>query len=136
MVLLAVVPAMNRWAIFARPLRDFPSEVPSVLVTYRFDGPADDIYATLVVRRHHTVAFQSTDLWKSAADFKTQTGTKLGSRWRGERRRRLGGWVLLNRRAFPCHARRQFGSVSRAPLSRSAANTCPDIRRRRFFAVP
>jgi hypothetical protein len=40
-----------------------------VLVTYRFDGPADDIYATLVVRLHHTVAFQSTDLWKSAADF-------------------------------------------------------------------
>jgi hypothetical protein len=32
----------------------------------------------LVVRLHHTVAFQSTDLWKSAADFKTQTGTKLG----------------------------------------------------------
>jgi hypothetical protein len=49
-----------------------------VLVTYRFDGPADDIYAKLVVRLHHTVAFQSTDLWKSAADFKTQTGTKLG----------------------------------------------------------
>ncbi|MBI4326778.1 MAG: hypothetical protein HY674_16180 [Chloroflexi bacterium] len=40
-----------------------------MLVTYRFDGPADDIHATLVVRRHHTVAFQSTHLWKSAADF-------------------------------------------------------------------
>ena len=25
-----------------------------------------------------TMAFQSTDLWKSAADFKTQTATKLG----------------------------------------------------------
>lgn len=49
-----------------------------MLVTYRFDGPADDIYATLVVRLHHTVAFQSTDLWKSAADFMTQTETKLG----------------------------------------------------------
>jgi hypothetical protein len=31
-----------------------------------------------VARLHHTVAFQSTDLWKSAADFNTQTGTKLG----------------------------------------------------------
>jgi len=30
---------------------------PSVLVTYRFDGPADDIYATLEVRLHSTVAF-------------------------------------------------------------------------------
>ena len=62
---------------FRRERKEQPSH-PSVLVTYRFDGPADDIYATLVVRLHHTVAFQSTDLWKSAADFKTQTGTKLG----------------------------------------------------------
>jgi hypothetical protein len=58
---------------FPREREERPSH-PSVLVTYRFD----DIYATLVVRLHHTVAFQSTDLWKSAADFKTQTGTKLG----------------------------------------------------------
>ena len=62
---------------FRRERKEQPSH-PSVLVTYRFDGPADDIYATLVVRLHHTVAFQSTDLWKSAADFKTQTGAKLG----------------------------------------------------------
>ncbi len=38
------------------------------LVTYRFDGPADDIYATLVMRLHHTVAFPSTELWKPVAD--------------------------------------------------------------------
>jgi len=62
---------------FRRERKEQPSH-PSLLVTYRFDGPADDIYATLVVRLHHTVAFQSTDLWKSAAEFKTQTGTKLG----------------------------------------------------------
>lgn len=54
------------------------SNDPNVLVTYRFDGPAHDIYATLVVRLHHTMAFQSTDLWSSAADFTTQTGAKLG----------------------------------------------------------
>lgn len=62
---------------FRRERRDQPGH-PNVLVTYRFDGPADDIYATLVVRLHHTVAFQSTDLWNSAADFKTQTGAALG----------------------------------------------------------
>jgi WD40 repeat protein/GTPase SAR1 family protein len=62
---------------FRRERKEQPSH-PSVLVTYRFDGPADDIYATLVVRLHHTLAFESTDLWKSAADFKTQTGAKLG----------------------------------------------------------
>jgi hypothetical protein len=53
-------------------------------VTYRFDGPADDVYATLVVRLHHTVAFDSTNLWKSAADFETQTGQKLGFTLRRE----------------------------------------------------
>jgi small GTP-binding protein len=62
---------------FRRERKDQPGH-PSVLVSYRFDGPADEIYATLVVRLHHTVAFESTDLWKSAADFATQTGGKLG----------------------------------------------------------
>jgi hypothetical protein len=62
---------------FRRERKERPSH-PSILVTYRFDGPADDIYATLVVRLHHTLAFESTELWKSAADFKTQTGQKLG----------------------------------------------------------
>ena len=62
---------------FRRERKEQPSH-PSVLVTYRFDGPAEDIYATLVVRLHHTVAFESTDLWRSAADFRTQTGAKLG----------------------------------------------------------
>lgn len=51
---------------------------PSVLVTYRFTGPVDDIYATLVVRLHHTEAFETDQLWKFAADFKTQTGKDLG----------------------------------------------------------
>jgi GTPase SAR1 family protein len=63
---------------FRRERKEQPSH-PSVLVTYRFDGPADDIYATLVVRLHHTVAFnQGVELWKTAADFKTQLGAKLG----------------------------------------------------------
>jgi len=62
---------------FRRERKEQPSH-PSVMVTYRFDGPTDEIYASLVVRLHHTVAFESTDLWKSAADFKTQTGEALG----------------------------------------------------------
>ena len=49
-----------------------------MLVSYRFTGPVEEIYATLVVRLHHTLAFDSTDLWKDAADFKTQTGAALG----------------------------------------------------------
>jgi GTPase SAR1 family protein len=64
-------------SLFRRERKEQPSH-PSVLVTYRFDGPADDIYATLVVRLHHTMAFVITDLWRAAADFKTQTGESLG----------------------------------------------------------
>ena len=62
---------------FRRERPEQPSH-PSVVVTYRFSGPADDIYATLVVRLHHTTAFDTDELWKSAADFKTQTGQRLG----------------------------------------------------------
>jgi WD40 repeat protein len=62
---------------FRRERKEQPSH-PSVLVTYRFSGPVHEIYATLVVLLHHTVAFESDELWKSAADFKTQTGASLG----------------------------------------------------------
>ena len=58
-----------------RPAR--PSQ-PNMLVSYQFDGPVDEIYSTLVVRLHHTLAFENTDLWQSAADFQTQTGAALG----------------------------------------------------------
>lgn len=51
---------------------------PAVLVSYRFYGFLDDIYATLVVRLHHTSPFQQDQLWRYAADFKTLTGKQLG----------------------------------------------------------
>ncbi len=70
------------------PLLIFPSyyrrerpelvEYPAVLVSYRFNGFLDDIYATLVVRLHHTKPFQQDKLWHYAADFKTLTGKQLG----------------------------------------------------------
>src|SRR5438270_3402852 len=47
---------------------------PAVLVSYRFNGFLDDIYATLVVRLHHTNSFTQDQLWRYAADFKTLTG--------------------------------------------------------------
>ena len=51
---------------------------PAVLVNYRFTGFLDEIYATLVVRLHHTEPFQQDQLWRYAADFKTNTGKQLG----------------------------------------------------------
>jgi uncharacterized CHY-type Zn-finger protein len=51
---------------------------PLVLVTYQFNGPADEIYATLVVRLHHTASIEPDRLWRFAADFKTPSGKRLG----------------------------------------------------------
>jgi small GTP-binding protein len=51
---------------------------PAVLVSYRFNGFLDDVYATLVVRLHHTKPFQQDQLWRYAADFKTPIGKQLG----------------------------------------------------------
>ena len=67
--------------------RERPMQVtfPAVLVSYRFTGFLDDIYATLVVRLHHSEAFDQDQLWRNAADFKTKTGKQVG--------------VKLNRRA-------------------------------------
>lgn len=51
---------------------------PAVLVNYRFVGILDEIYATLVVRLHHSETFRQDKLWRYAADFKTETGKQLG----------------------------------------------------------
>ncbi|HEX8998362.1 MAG TPA: DUF4365 domain-containing protein, partial [Blastocatellia bacterium] len=70
------------------PLLVFPSyfrrerpdqgDHPAALVTYNFSGMLDEIYATLVVRLHHTTQFEKDQLWRFAADFKTQTGQRVG----------------------------------------------------------
>ena len=51
---------------------------PAVQVSYRFHGFLDDIYATLIVRLHHTQTIENDELWRYAADFKTLTGRQLG----------------------------------------------------------
>jgi len=47
---------------------------PAALVSYRFNGFLDEIYATLVVRLHLTKPFTQDQLWRYIADFKTLTG--------------------------------------------------------------
>jgi small GTP-binding protein len=51
---------------------------PAVFVTYQFNGQLDEIYSTLVVRLHHTTAFEKDQLWRFAADFKTPAGKRVG----------------------------------------------------------
>jgi small GTP-binding protein len=53
-------------------------EHPSTLVTYKFSGMLDEIYATLIVRLHYTTPFEKDQLWRYAADFKTATGKRIG----------------------------------------------------------
>ncbi|MFN4164168.1 MAG: TIR domain-containing protein [Ferrovibrio sp.] len=50
---------------------------PAALLSYKFTGFLDEIYATLVVRLHHTKPFEKDELWRYAADFKTTTGKSL-----------------------------------------------------------
>jgi len=51
---------------------------PDPFVSYAFTGPLDEIYATLVVRLHHTTAFGSDRLYRFAADFKTHFDKRIG----------------------------------------------------------
>lgn len=51
---------------------------PAVFVAYQFNGQLDEIYSTLIVRLHYTTAFEKDQLWRFAADLKTQGGKRLG----------------------------------------------------------
>lgn len=54
------------------------SRHPAVAVIYEFSGSLDAIYASLIVKLHHTNVFIKDQLWKFAADFKSQGGKRLG----------------------------------------------------------
>jgi len=47
-------------------------------VIYSFDGPVEQIYATLVVRLFYCGSFLKRDLWKSGAEFQCFTGKICG----------------------------------------------------------
>ncbi|MEM8557342.1 MAG: DUF4365 domain-containing protein [Bacteroidota bacterium] len=63
---------------YFRRTRPVAPERPNVVVTYRFSGPLDEIYATLVVRLHYTEAFEKDRFWQYAADFTTPSGHLAG----------------------------------------------------------
>ena len=62
---------------FRRELPRDPGH-PPVLVSYRFNGNANDIYATLVVQLRHTKAFENDRLWRYAADFMSPAAKRMG----------------------------------------------------------
>lgn len=64
---------------FRRDRPDRP-DAPISLVTYRFQGMLETIYASLVTRLHRSDSFDSGKLWRDAADFTGPTGTLIGVR--------------------------------------------------------
>ena len=64
-------------SLYKRERPERPSH-PLVLMTFRFEGHLDEIYATLVVHLHHTDAFKEKQLWLDAADFESVTKKKIG----------------------------------------------------------
>ena len=63
---------------YFRRERPMPTDRPAAFVTYKFQAFLDEVYAMLVVKLHHTNAFDKDQLWHNAADFKTQGGLYVG----------------------------------------------------------
>jgi small GTP-binding protein len=104
---------------------------PAVLVSYRFNGFLDDIYATLVVRLHHTASFTQDQLWRYAADFKTlskkQLGVKLTRRAEG-----AGELEVYFDPAIRVEERIIFSKYVHEHLLRHAI----DVERLRYYVCP
>lgn len=63
---------------YVRLPRPDPPPRPGLTVLYRFTGPLEEIYCTLVVRLHYSGLFAKTKLYRQAADFQTATGRLAG----------------------------------------------------------
>ncbi len=64
-------------SLYKRQRPERPSH-PLILMTFRFEGHLDEIYATLVVRLHYTDVFKYKQLWLDAADFVSLADEKIG----------------------------------------------------------
>ena len=64
-------------SLYKRQRPERPSH-PLILMTFRFEGHLDEIYATLIVHLHYTDAFKVKQLWLDAADFVSLTDEKIG----------------------------------------------------------
>ena len=104
---------------------------PAVLVSYRFNGFLDDIYATLVVRLHHTRPFEQDELWRYAADFKTLTGKQLGVKLT-RRAEGAGELEVYFDPAIPMEEKIIFGKYVHEHLLQNAR----DVVRLRHYVCP
>ena len=106
-------------------------DYPAVLVSYQFSGALDEIYATLVVRLHHTTPFDTDQMWRFAADFKTPSGKRVGLKMtkRGEGAAEL---VVYFEPGVPDDVEVTFIRYVHEHLQRKAT----DVVRLRYYVCP
>jgi hypothetical protein len=104
---------------------------PAVLVSYQFSGALDEIYATLIVRLHHTLLFETDQLWRFAVDFKTPSGKRIGLKMTklGEGTAELSIYFELGVLA---DVQVTFIRYVHEHLQRKAT----DVQRRRYYVCP
>jgi GTPase SAR1 family protein len=113
--------------------RDLPtSELPrGDGVVFRFEGPIENIYATLIVRLTRSDRFRRVDAWQSAAKFAAEEGTctvALKLEFEGEAE------LLIGYDRVPDAAQRQFERFVHTHLERWA--TPGTITRERQYSCP
>jgi hypothetical protein len=106
-------------------------DYPAVFVSYRFSGALDEIYATLVVRLHNTRPFDTDQLWRFAADFKTPSDKRVGLKMtkRGEGTAKL---VVYFESGVPDDVKVTFIRYIHEHLQRKAT----DVMRLRYYVCP
>ena len=62
---------------FTRELPDAP-DIPGKEVTFAFEGPLHNIYATLAVRLSHSTLFKRQAMWQNAASYTATVGGTCG----------------------------------------------------------
>ncbi len=100
-------------------------------VVFRFEGPVQNVYATLIVRLARSNLFTWVEAWQSAARFAAETGEcTVFLSFDGEGKAEL--WIGFDR--MPALLRRQFEHFVHAHLERRA--TLGTITRERRYSCP
>lgn len=109
-----------------------PSETPrGDSVVFRFEGPVENVYATLIVRLARSNRFTRVDSWQSAARFAADSGEcTVAVKYDGEGAAEL--WIGYDR--VPDALRKQFERFVHVHLDRRA--TPGSVTRERQYSCP
>lgn len=118
---------------FTRERPDAP-DIPGKEVTFSFEGPLHNIYATLAVRLSHSALFERRAMWQSAASYAATVGGTCGIHLR-EIEEGRGELVLFYDEQASRSVRSQFETyvadhlrlrVIPGTLTRRVIRTCPN----------